>query len=166
MPNKLTDQELLEAQILVDPVYFAEMYLKSPSNPQEDLVLRSYQKTILRDRTQKRALRLGRRTGKTVTLAIEAIWKAYTHANREVLLVAGYDSQVQTIFNLIFRMARDAGEISDSIERTRMRPYEIWFKNGSVIMGYVGNNAVRGKCFPPNTNVVMWDRSLKTIKDL
>ena len=88
-------------------------------------------------------------------MAIEAIWKAFTHNNREVLLVAGYDSQVQTIFNLIFRMARDSEEISTSIERTRMRPYEIWFKNGSVIMGYVGNNAVRGKCFPPTTNVVM-----------
>tara|TARA_B100001250_G_scaffold412196_1_gene442780 strand:+ start:613 stop:2952 length:2340 start_codon:yes stop_codon:yes gene_type:complete len=166
MSDKLTEQELLEAQILADPVYFAEMYLKSPANPKEDLVLRPYQKEILRDRTQKRVLRMGRRTGKTVTLAIEAIWKAYTHTNREVLLVAGYDSQVQTIFNLIFRMARDATFISTSIERTRMRPYEIWFKNGSVIMGYVGNNAVRGKCFPPTTNVVMWDRTLKTIKDL
>ncbi len=166
MSDKLTDKELLEAQILADPVYFAEMYLKSPANPKEDLILRPYQKEILRDRTQKRVLRMGRRTGKTVTLAIEAIWKAYTHTNREVLLVAGYDSQVQTIFNLIFRMARDAEFIASSIERTRMRPYEIWFKNGSVIMGYVGNNAVRGKCFPATTNVVMWDRNLKSIKDI
>ena len=108
MSDQLSQHELMEAQILADPVYFAEMYLKSPSNPKEDLVLRPYQKAILRDRTQKRVLRMGRRTGKTVTLAIEAIWKAYTHNNREVLLVAGYDSQVQTIFNLIFRMARDA----------------------------------------------------------
>ena len=44
MSNKLTDQERLEAQILSDPVYFAEMYLKSPANPKEDLFLRPYQK--------------------------------------------------------------------------------------------------------------------------
>ena len=63
-----------------------------------------------------------------------------------MLIVCGYDSQVQTVFNLINRMTKDSPEISGSIERTRMRPYEIHFSNGSIIMGYVGNNSVRGKC--------------------
>jgi len=167
MSTKLTDDELLEAQILEDPVYFSEVYLKSPSNPKEPLELRDYQKRILRDRSQKRVLRMGRRTGKTVTLAIEAIWKAFTNNDREVLIVAGYDSQVGTLFNLINRMTKDSPDIRESIERTRMRPYEIWFKNGSVIMGFVGNNSVRGKCFPGNTRILMEDGiTTKLVKDI
>lgn len=106
-------------------------------------------------------------TGKTVTLAIEAIWKAFTHNDREVLIVAGYDSQVGTLFNLISRMTKDAPDIRDSIERTRMRPYEIWFKNGSVIMGFVGNNSVRGKCFPGTTRILMEDGTTTSfVKDI
>ena len=155
--QSLNKEDLLEAQILSDPVYFAEMYLRSPSDPKKPLILRSYQKKILRDRTQKRVLRLGRRTGKTVNLAIEMIWKAFTHSDREILITAGYDSQVQTLFNLINRMTKDSPDISNSIARTRMRPYEIWFKNNSVIMGYVGNNAVRGKCLPRDTKIVKMD---------
>ncbi len=166
MSSGLTDDALLEAQILVDPVYFAEIYLRSPSNPKEPLVLREYQKTILRDSKQKKLLRLGRRTGKTVTLAIEAIWKAFTHSNREILLTAGYDSQIATLFNLINRMVSDSGEIFRSVARTRMRPWEIEFKNGSIIMGYVANNAIRGKCLPANSIVVMEDGNLKHIKEL
>lgn len=158
--------ELIEAQILSDPVYFAEIYLRSPSNPKEPLVLRPYQKKILRDKAQKKLLRLGRRTGKTVTLAIEAIWKAFTNSNREILLTAGYDSQIATLFNLINRMVADSGEIGQSVARTRMRPWEIEFKNGSVIMGYVANNAIRGKCLPGTSIVVMADGALKHIKEL
>jgi hypothetical protein len=155
MPDsKLTKDDLLEVQILSDPVYFAEIYLRSPSDPKKSLELRPYQRKILRSRSQKRVLRMGRRTGKSVTLAIEAIWKAFTYTDREILIVAGYDSQVQTLFNLINRMTKDAPEISSSIARTRMRPYEIWFKNNSVIQGYVGNNSVRGKCLPRDTQVV------------
>ena len=162
----LTDDELLEAKILSDPMYFAETYLKSPADPKIDMLLRAYQKNILRDRSQNRVLRLGRRTGKTVVLAIDAIWKAFTNSNREVLIVCGFDSQVQTVFNLINRMTKDSPDIAQSIERTRMRPYEIHFSNGSIIMGYVGNNSVRGKCFPGDTHVIMSDLSTKKIIDI
>lgn len=168
MSNKLelTEEELLEAKILSDPMYFAEAYLKSPADPKVDMLLRSYQQSILRNRSQNRVLRMGRRTGKTVVLAVEAIWKAFTNNDREILIVAGFDSQVQTVFNLINRMTKDSPEIAQSIERTRMRPYEIHFTNGSVIMGYVGNNSVRGKCFPADTIVIMGDLSTKQISDL
>jgi hypothetical protein len=163
----LTDEQLLEAKILTDPVYFAEIYLRSPSNPTQPLELRNYQKRILRDKSRKRVFRIGRRVGKSVTIAIEAIWKAYTNKYREVLIVAGYDSQVQTIFNLIKNMVSESPEVSQSIANTRMRPYEIRFKNNSIIMGFVANNAVRGKCLPGDTLVVMSDGiTLKEIKDI
>ena len=166
MSNTLTQEELLEAQILSDPVFFAELYLRSPSNPKEALILRPYQKGILRDNHQRRVLRMGRRTGKSVSLAVEAIWKAFTNAHREVLLVAGYDSQVGTLFNLINRMVKDSDEVKKSISNTRMRPYEIHFKNGSIIMGYVGNNSVRGKCIPGYTQIIMSDLECKEAKDI
>jgi len=166
MSNNLTQEELLEAQIISDPVFFAEVYLRSPSNPKEELILRPYQKGILRDRHQRRVLRMGRRTGKSVSLAVEAIWKAFTNAHREVLLVAGYDSQVGTLFNLMNRMVKDSPEVRKSISNTRMRPYEIHFKNGSIIMGYVGNNSVRGKCLPGYTQIIMSDGESKPAKEI
>jgi len=166
MSSHLKDDALIEAQILSDPVYFAEIFLRSPADPKEPLVLREYQKNILKDPAQKRILRMGRRTGKTVTLAIEAIWKAFTHSNREVLIVAGYDSQVATLFNLINRMVSDSGDVRLSVARTRMRPYEIEFKNGSIIMGYVGNNAVRGKCLPGNSMIVLAGGQVKEMKNI
>lgn len=163
---KLTEDELIEAKLLADPAYFAEAYLRSPSDPTKPLILRPYQRAILKDMSLKRILRLGRRTGKTVVIGIEAIWKAYTNADRQVLLVAGFDSQIQTIFDLIGRMVKDSPEVSLSIERTRMRPWEIRFSNGSIIMGFVGNNSVRGKCFPGNTRVIMWDLEAKQISEI
>lgn len=164
---ELTEEELLEAKMLSDAAYFAEVYLRSPSNPNAPLELRWYQKKILRDSSAKRVLRIGRRAGKSVTLAVDAIWKAYTNRYREVLIIAGYESQVQTIFNLIKNMVNESPEVSESIAGTRMKPYEIRFKNNSVIMGFVGNNAVRGKCLPGNTLIVMADGvTLKEIKDV
>ena len=99
-------------------------------------------------------------------MCLEAIWKAFTNAHREVLLVAGYDSQVGTLFNLINRMVKDSDEVAKSISNTRMRPYEIHFKNGSIIMGYVGNNSVRGKCIPSNTQIILADLECKKAKDI
>ena len=63
-------------------------------------------------------------------------------------------------------MVSDAGDIRLSIARTRMRPYEVEFKNGSIIMGYVGNNAVRGKCLPGNSMIVLADGKVKEIKNI
>ena len=40
MSNELTQEELLEAQIISVPVFFAEVYLRSPSNPKAELIIR------------------------------------------------------------------------------------------------------------------------------
>jgi len=103
-------------------------------------------------------------TGKTVTLGAIALYEAFTSKNKEVMLVTAYDSQIETLFNLMHRMAIDAPLIKNSVARTRRKPHEIWFKNDSVIFGQVASPSVRGKCLVEGTMVWMGDGSWKPIE--
>lgn len=154
----LTKEEQLEAKVLLRPWLFAEAFLQDPVNPNRPLRLRSYQRDILKDRHYRRILRCGRRIGKSIILAIEAIYKGFTYANRRVLIVTAYEGQLDEIFNAIEHLAFDSDKIRDSIERVTQKPHKVWFRNGSTISGNVGNNSVRGKCLPAGTQV--WTASL------
>ncbi|MGD9697441.1 hypothetical protein [Acinetobacter sp.] len=162
----LTKEELIEAHIIANPDLWAEAHLRSPMDPTKPLNLRKYQKRMLRDRKQRKLLRLGRRTGKSVYLAVEALWKAFTNKNRQVLLTAAYETQIDNLFDLIKRMAFDSPDIKESIAGYRKKPFELWFKNGSVIRGLVANASIRGKCLVKGTQVWMSSGSYKSIEDI
>jgi hypothetical protein len=159
-----TDEERLEQ--LSDPCLWAETNLQDPNKPAQPLRLRWYQKEIINDNIQRRILRMGRRTGKTATLAIIALNKAYTHFNYQILITAAYDSQVQEIFEQMLRMAENSPLLAPGIERTRQRPYEIWLTNGSLIRGMVANNTVRSKCLPSGSIVVCENYEFKKIEEI
>jgi hypothetical protein len=147
----LTDAARVD--LLKDPVLWAETYLQDPNLPHKPLRLRWYQRKILRDNSQRRILRMGRRTGKTAILAVVALYNAFTYKNRQILCTAAYDSQVQEIFEQMLRMVENSPLLKEGVERTRQRPFEIWLSNGSLIRGMVANNTVRGKCLPNDTMV-------------
>jgi len=163
-PTGLTKEELIEAHIIANPDLWAETHLRNPMNPDAPLELRRYQRKCLRDRHYRKLLRWGRRTGKSVYLAIEALWKAFTYAHRQVLLTAAYETQIDGLFDIIRRMAFDSPAIKDSISGFRKKPYELWFNNGSVIRGLVANASIRGKCLIAGTMVWMADGSWKPIE--
>ena len=48
MPSHLNDDALIEAQILSDPVYFAEIFLRSHADKKEPLVLSDELHTVTR----------------------------------------------------------------------------------------------------------------------
>jgi len=105
-------------------------------------------------------------TGKTVVLAIEAVFRAFTHSHRQVLIVTAYEGQLDEIFNAIDHICFDSTKIRDSISRVTQKPHKVWFKNGSVISGNVGNNSVRGKCLPVGTQIWMADLTWKAIESI
>jgi len=105
-------------------------------------------------------------TGKTATLAVIALFNAYTYAHRQVLVVAAYESQTQEVFEQMIRMGESSPMFKPSIIRTRQRPFEIWLSNGSLIRGMVANNTVRSKCLPSGTQILCENNTFKKIEDL
>ena len=138
-------------KLIADPTKWAETFLRDPTNPDKPLSLRSYQKEVTDNtRTQKyMVLRFGRRMGKTVVFAADALWwtnvwpsiKMYNEgANRlspfRVLIVAPMEEHVKLIFDTILQLCNGSEFMTDAIESVKSsNGYEIKFKNGSRIKG-------------------------------
>lgn len=139
MPSpELTPNELELYRILSDPVLFAATHLNWHA--------REYQAEILRSKALRKLVRAGRRTGKTDTLIVDAIWRAYTNgqvvdedgATRPFvcLIITPFEDQVGTIFDRIRELIRNSPAVSASVERDTKNPQLIQFKNGSQIKGF------------------------------
>jgi len=151
------DLAALSSDVLWEPVTRVE-YFEDPAD--------TYDLHVLRTQCFIGNGIIQHNTGKSVLLAIEALWKAFTHANRQVLLTAAYETQIDNLFDLIRRMSFDSPEIKESISGFRKKPYELWFKNGSVIRGLVANASIRGKCLIAGTMVWMANGDWKPIEKI
>ena len=149
----LTREELEQIKILSDPVLWAEATLRDPVDPSKPVTLRWYQEEILRDKSNRKVLRCGRRVGKTFTMAIHMLWYAFTHAGRPQIVVTPYESQISVIFEVLNAFIVNSPVLKDSLDKSNKSPYYyIRLKNGSVIKGFTagtrsGANAssVRGQ---------------------
>lgn len=118
--------------IASDPVLWAKHFLKDKP--------RVYQTLVLRHPSQKKVMRYGRRTGKSVTMAFFVLWYAYTNINGRVLVVAPMKSQVGVLYNTILEMALQNEMILNKqekdcaiIRKVASPQFEINFNNGSSI---------------------------------
>ena len=131
------EQKLIE--IFSNPIKWAENTLCLKDKPLE---LRWYQKEILNhaisgeDTSNRLVLRCGRRTGKTTTLAVLALWHCFTTKNGKIVVVAPYDRHVEVVFKMFREFINDSPELHDSIERDIKNPQYIEFKNGATIAGF------------------------------
>ncbi len=124
----LTSEELQQVEILSDPVKWAYVYLGWEA--------RWYQEEILRDNSLHIVLRMGRRTGKTTTIMVLALYRCFTRPDYEVLIVTPYESQIREMDAIITRFIADCPELEASIKSKTKNPFRIEFKNGSVIKGF------------------------------
>jgi hypothetical protein len=107
--------------------------------------------------------RIGRRAGKTVSLGVYAIWKAFTTPNTRVLIITPYESQVKLIFDDTIRpLIADSPMIRNSIVKDRSQPFWIEFSHGSAILGMTAGTrsgqhgtSIRGQ----TANVVILDEA-------
>lgn len=155
--KSLSDEEGLELSIIEDPVRWAEATLRNPRNPNEALCFRPYQKDMIShqavfkvtDKKNKAILnrakiyRCGRRTGKTTSLAVEAIYHAFTRSNFRVLVIAPFESQVRGIFDEIHKLIYGS---FIKPERDVKKPFIMEFGNGSTILGFTAGatSSVKG----------------------
>ena len=148
-----TSQEL---QILTDPILWCEKYLCDPNDPSRSLKLRWYQKKMICAQPKvvdynednkmfvfkenKKVYRLGRRMGKTVVLAAEILWRAFTHGDQKIMVVAPYKTQVNFIFNAMEKLIGN-GIVDSALTLRRFKSFHLQFTNGSEIRGFTANVA-------------------------
>jgi replicative DNA helicase len=122
-------EEYYHAITILDPVRWAEAEFNWKA--------RWYQAQFLRCSSQFRAIRAGRRIGKTEGMAVYVLWKLWTNANFQILVIAPYQPQVKKLFEMIRLFISQSVSLSGSIKTNRESPYEqITLNNGSTVRGF------------------------------
>ena len=126
-------------KIMSDPVLWAKAFLKvsDPINKKMGpWIARDYQAKMMRDDSIYKVYRCGRRIGKSETMIVEGLYKAYTKKKFRILYVTPYENQVNLIFMRMKEIIHDSPLVKNEISRMINSPYIIEFKNGSTIMGF------------------------------
>lgn len=140
---------------MADPVLWAQAFIVSNDASAKKYgpwKARDYQVEMMRDKSLRKVYRCGRRLGKTDTMVIEGLHKAFTHKNFRILYITPYENQVNLIFMRFRELIADSPLLKNEIVKMKNSPYTVEFKNGSVIMGFTtgassgqGAASVRGQ---------------------
>jgi len=133
-----TDEDYEEAMRTVDPVTWA--YSELGWRP------RWYQEEILCCTSQFKAIRAGRRVGKTASLSVLTLWYAVTHKNFQILVVCPFVAQVAKIMDNIRELIMESPDIANSVVRdVHSSPQIIQLANGAKIRGFAAGGSSSGK---------------------
>lgn len=140
---------------MADPVLWAKAFVISNDAIAKKVgpwKARDYQEEMLRDKSLYKVYRCGRRIGKSETMIIEGLHKAYTHEGFRILYVTPYETQVNLVFMRMRELIQSSPLLKIEVVKMKNSPYTIEFKNGSVIMGFTtgassgsGAASVRGQ---------------------
>jgi len=137
-PNDFdTLQEYIDTTILFDPVAWAmQEFGWTP---------RFYQKDMLSCTSNRKLYRLGRRTGKTEAMVIEALYMLTTNKNYTILVAAPFERQITRFFDELDKFIAKSVSLKGSLSRYTKTPSRMDFQNGSKILGFsVGSDAGSG----------------------
>lgn len=124
---ELTAEEVKE---ILDPSYWVYKYL--------GLRPHWYQDRYLRCTSIRKALRWGRRTGKTHILAAEQVQRCMTSQGLKVTMATPRKAMALEIVSRIAEFLRENPEVGSELERSVQQPYYAFeFKNGSRIRLFV-----------------------------
>lgn len=152
----MNSDELDEIKQAMSPVYWAEKNIDvNQQDPTKRLyVNRWYQSMQITCSASKKAIRCGRRSGKSYGLGIDITNRLVQNSNYQILVVTPFLSQAKELTNVVKKILRSLGDTigtwDDLVERSVTSPYqEIQMKNGSTFKAFTaGNdnaNAVRGQ---------------------
>ena len=140
---------------MADPVLWAKAFVISNDAIAKKVgpwKARDYQEEMLRDKSLYKVYRCGRRIGKSETMIIEGLHKAYTHEGFRILYVTPYETQVNLVFMRMRELIQSSPLLKIEVTKMKNSPYAIEFRNGSVIMGFTtgassgsGAASVRGQ---------------------
>lgn len=147
MSEHFTDFQHLEPEeqaniglTFVDPVLFAETYLKDPRDQSRPLRLWDHQKEDLRDRSRNIIHQDGREVGKSVNIFADFLYTAITTPNGLGLVGTPHQGHLETLIDYIERQIFSSPLIFESVAKNRYgnpkishKPYySITFTNGYV----------------------------------
>lgn len=142
-------------EIMDDPVKWAQVFVQAfnpISKKTEPWIARWYQVEMLRDKSQKKVARCGRRTGKTETMVIDALHRTHKNKNYRCLVITPYENQVRLIFMRIKELVEGSPLLKKEKLKMTANPYQIVFRNGSAILGFTtgassgsGGASIRGQ---------------------
>ena len=141
------ETELLNA--IYDPYAYMEAYLDAEKKGKKDrrFIRRWYQERVIRCTAQSKVVRMGRRTGKTMALAILILHKVLTNTNFRVLLVSPFAVQTEEVVDNIKNLCTLLPE--NPLVSSKASPnHVLTFTTGSVLKGFTAStdaNSVRGQ---------------------
>lgn len=134
----ISPERQYQAHIAADPVLWARHFLKAKP--------RAYQIFMLRQARLRKILRAGRRLGKSWTMAVKMLHRAYTQNNARVLVMAPMKSQVEVLYKQVLALAKESDVVWESIDKQRQSPqFYIELKNGSTISFFTTGMRSGGK---------------------
>jgi len=133
----MIDEQKL-AQILNDPLLFAESILLEPETGKPFKANYAQQQILAALRTHNRvAIRVSRQTGKTYSLTVIAIWAAIRKPYQKILIVAPTLAQTKTLFSNIDRFLDANPLLAGMLTSRTSSPFlQRRFSNGSEINGF------------------------------
>jgi len=167
-----SEDDLRLAESVYNPVIWAyDQFGWEPRVAREEYGGARYQELMLRCSAKRKALRLGRQSGKTEAICILMLFRAFTNSNYKILVITPYRSQIELIFKRVKELIYQSSDLSNSIKREVANPYhEIELYNGSYIRGFTsgsktssGAGAVRGQ---PADMIVLDEADYLTTDDI
>ena len=106
-----------------------------------------YQELMVKCTARRQLYRIGRRSGKTWTIAIKALHKMITNKNYRVLVITPVIAQLDLVFGQINEFLDTSSVLASSKARFIKTPQRrIELSNGSYMVGFVsGNESIRGQ---------------------
>jgi len=166
----LYDEEEIEmAESLYNSVIWAKRNFGWEPRVSKDGI--EYQEMMLRCTSRRKALRLGRQSGKTEAICVLMLFRAFVNENYKILVITPYRSQIELIFKRIKELIYQSPDLQNSVKREVANPYhEIELFNGSYIRGFTsgsktsqGAGAVRGQ---PADMIVLDEADYLTTDDI
>ena len=167
--SQFSEKDHAQAIGLFDPVIWAKETINWEA--------RWYQTIMLRCSAKHMVARLGRRCGKSETIAVRILHALSTRANYKCLIVAPYKSQSEIVFGKVKEFIQRNSQLANSVKRVVASPYPaIEMHNGSYARFFTagtksssGAEAVRGQpadCFIAGTRVNTTEFATRPIETL
>lgn len=99
---------------------------------------RDYQNVMANCTATRQVYRLGRRTGKTVSLLLRALHRMFLNPGKKVLLFTPYENQIKVFFSMIEAWRSESVTLHEAIEAGRIvkDPFTLELGNGSSLIGF------------------------------
>jgi len=143
-PEKV--EEYVQAGLIPDTAADRDYFLVSMSpiewaRVELGLHLDWYQQEMLLCTAQWKAVRGGRRIGKSTDLEVEVLFSMFTKDGKdkdryEILIVCPYEVQVKKLFDDLMMFINRSPKLRAALKRNSKSPWEIEFHNGAVCRGF------------------------------